>query len=74
MTVMVEVIQDKAFNLLSNMECLDLIRLSAPINNTAETGEKLSDRFAGTLHLSDETYKEYQNALQEGRNEWRNIY
>ena len=74
MIVTVEVIQDRAFNLLSDMERLDLIRLNAPVKNAVMQEKKLSERFAGTLRLSNDKYEEYQNTLQEGRNEWRNIY
>ena len=74
MIVTVEVIQNKAFDLLSDMERLDLIRISNPVNNTDIHEKKLSERFAGALRLSDEKYEEYQNTLCEGRNEWRDIY
>ena len=69
MIVTVEVIRDGAFNLLSNMERLDLIRINAPAENTAPEKGKLSERFAGALNLSDAEYEAYQNALREGRNE-----
>lgn len=74
MLVTVEVIQDKAFNLLSDMESLNLIRLNTPIKNVIDSGEKLSDRFAGVLQLSDRRYNEFQNTLQEGRNWNRDFY
>ena len=74
MIVTIEVIQDKAFNLLLDMERLDLIRLNAPAANAATKGVKLSERFAGALQLSDAAYEARQNALREGREEWtRNI-
>jgi hypothetical protein len=73
MIVMIEVIRDGAFTLLSDMERLELIRISTPAKD-AVLGEKLSKQFAGALHLSDIEYEGYQNALREGRNEWaRNI-
>ena len=74
MIVTVEVIQDRAFNLLSDMEHLDLIRLNAPVKSTVIPDKKLSERFAGALHLSNDRYEEYQNTLQEGRNWTRDIY
>jgi hypothetical protein len=70
MTVTVEVIHDGVFNLLSDMERLNLIRVNTPAKNAAGSGEKLSSRFAGALKLSNTKYEEYQNALKEGRNEW----
>jgi len=37
--------------------------------------QKLSERFAGALHLTDEQYNHFQTHLIENRNEWeRNIF
>ena len=75
MTVTIEVINNRAFNLLSDMEHLDLIRVNIPTNTTSSSNEKLSDHLAGALKISDTQYENYQKTLQEGRNEWdRNIY
>ena len=75
MIVTVEVINDGALSLLSGMEGLDLIRINTPARNTAVERGKLSEQFAGALHLSDAGYESYQNALREGRDEWtRDIY
>ena len=74
MILTIEVIRDGAFTLLSDMERLDLIRISVPAKNSVSEG-KLSKQFAGALHLSDTGYETYQNMLQESRNEWtRDIY
>jgi len=71
MTVNIEVIHDRALNLLSQMEKLDLIRFNAPAGSVSGwKGEKLSERFAGTLRLSDTAYETFQKTLQEGRDEW----
>jgi len=75
MIVTIEVIRDGAFNLLSDMERLDLIRISTPVKSKTSQNGKLSGQFAGALHISDTQYEKYQNALQEGRTEWdRDIY
>ena len=75
MTITVEVINDGALPLLSNMEDLDLIRINTPAKNPTVDRKKLSEQFAGALHLSDAGYEAYQNALREGRDEWaRDIY
>jgi len=75
MTVTIEVINNRAFNLLSDMEHLDLIRVNIPTNTASFSSEKLSDHLAGALKISDTQYEYYQKTLQEGRNEWdRNIY
>ena len=75
MTLTIEVMNNGAFSLLSDMERLDLIRLNLPAKNAAESHERLSRQFAGALKLSDAEYETYQNALRESRNEWnRDIY
>ena len=75
MIITVEVINDGALSLLSDMEGLDLIRINTPAKNTAVERKKLSEQFAGAMHLSDAGYEVYQNALREGRDEWtRDIY
>jgi hypothetical protein len=75
MLVTVEVINEGALTLLSDMECLDLIRINSLVKDTVPERRKLSERFAGMLHLSDAKYEAYQNAMQEGKNEWsRDIY
>ena len=71
MLVTIEVIRDGAFNLLSEMERLDLIRVNPPVKSSVAPEKKLSQQFAGALRLSDTAYEAYQNALLEGRNEWR---
>ena len=71
MLLTIEVIHDGAFNLLADMERLDLIRVNTPSKTTKTPEKKLSQQFAGALHLSDTVYEEYQKLLQEGRNEWR---
>ena len=71
MLLTIEVVRDEALNLLSDMERLDLIRVNSFERNGTAPEEKLSQQFAGALHLSDTAYDAYQNALREGRNEWR---
>ena len=65
MTVTVEIIHEGAFNLLFDMERIDLIRIKTDAKNG-----KLSEQFAGALKLSNSEYEDYQNAVQEGRNQW----
>jgi hypothetical protein len=67
MTITVDVINDGALSLLSDMEGLDLIRINASAKNPTVEKKKLSEQFAGALHLSDAGYEVYQNALREGR-------
>jgi len=75
MTVTVEVINNRALNLLADMEHLDLIRLNAPTQTASAYNPKPYTHLAGALKLSDKQYEYYQKALQEGRSEWdRDIY
>jgi hypothetical protein len=75
MTVTIDLIESGALKLLRDMERLNLIRLKVPPQNDAVRKGKLSERFAGALRLSAETYAAFQNTLREGRNEWeRDIY
>ena len=75
MTVTIEIINNRALNLLSDMELLDLIRLSIPIQSVSIPSSKQYDHLAGALKLSNKQYEFYQRTLQESRNEWdRNIY
>jgi len=73
MTVTVEVINNRALNLLSDMEHLDLIRVNVPAKTASST--KLYAHLAGALKLSDKQYEHYQKTLQESRDEWdRDIF
>jgi len=71
MLITVEVIRDGAYNLLSEMERLDLIKINLPLQNNIISDGKLSNKFAGKLHLSDSAYSLYQKNLQESRSEWQ---
>jgi len=75
MTVTVDIINNGAFNLLSGMERLNLIKVSMPEQKTAASGDKISKQFSGALKLSNAKYEAFQNTLQESRDEWnRDIY
>jgi hypothetical protein len=67
-TVTVEVVDARALRLLRDMEQLRLIRLD-PLTET-QGKQKLSQRFAGALHLNDERYKAFQTSIRKGRDEW----
>ena len=73
MTITVEVINNRALNLLSDMEHLDLIRINIPTQTTSNL--KPYNHLAGALKLSDKQYEYYQKTLQKSRNEWdRDIF
>jgi hypothetical protein len=74
MTLTINVLETGALPLLQDMERLNLIRVTASAG-TAAGGQKLSERFAGALHLSDQEYAGFQAAIEQGRNEWaRDIF
>ena len=58
-TVLVEIRNNKVLKLLQALEELDLIRLLK--KNATIQKEKLSDKFGGKLHLTDEEYKDFQH-------------
>jgi len=73
MTVTVEIIDNRALNLLSDMEHLDLIKVNV-LNKTASNPNPYT-HFAGALKLSEKQYEYYQKILRDGRGEWdRNIF
>ena len=74
MQLTIEVIHDGAFNLLSEMERLDLIRVNFSAKAGVASEKKLSQLFAGALHLSDNEYEAYQNKLREDRKWRKDIY
>ncbi|GHT50525.1 hypothetical protein AGMMS49982_06010 [Bacteroidia bacterium] len=75
MELTIDVIDSGALRLLRDMEFLKLIRFQMPVVKEKKKTLKLSQKFAGALHLSDEQYENFQTALKTGRDEWeRNIY
>jgi hypothetical protein len=70
----IDIIHDGALRLLRDMEYLQLIRVRKDDSEKKKT-QRLSERFAGALHLTDEQYDEFQTMLKQSRNEWeRDIY
>lgn len=66
-TVTIQFSDDKALKLLENLEALNLIQI---IKQPVSAHQELSKKFAGALHLSDEQYSEFQQHLNQSRNEW----
>jgi hypothetical protein len=69
-TMTIEVIDNGVLRLLRDMEQMRLIRLPPFRKMPSQGKQKLSRRFAGALHLSDESYEAFQTAIQKGRDEW----
>ena len=71
-TVLLQVNSDKAYQLLQDLEDLNIIKVLK--RTTQIEPQSLSEKFAGSLKLSDEEYERFQQHLTEIRNEWdRNI-
>ena len=66
-TITIKINNEKAIKLLEDLEALDLIQI---IKKSVSKQKKLSDKFAGSLHLSDEQYNEFQQYLDQSREEW----
>ena len=69
-TVIVQITNSKALKLLQEMEELHLIRMLK--KDVLSQDEKLSDKFAGKLNLTDEEYNDFQEHISHSRNEWDN--
>jgi hypothetical protein len=63
----IDIINDGALRLLRDMEYLQLIRVRMDVGEEKKT-QRLSEKFAGALHLSDEQYDEFQTMLKKSRN------
>lgn len=66
-TITIKVNNDKALKLLQDLEALNLIQI---IKKSVPSDRKLSEKFAGSLQLSDEQYFEFQQYLDQSRNDW----
>ena len=69
-TTLIEIKNDIAYSFLENMERMDIIRILQGKEKRAEGKEKLSKRFAGVLHLSEQQYDEIQKQQIQMREEW----
>jgi hypothetical protein len=69
MELTIDVIDKSAMHLLDSMEQMHLIKVRPHVAK-----RKMSEIFAGTLHLSDKEYEDFQIYLNNSRQEWeRNI-
>lgn len=70
-TVLLQINNKKAYQLLQSLEDLKIVKMLK--KSKSEKGN-LSERFAGSLKLSETEYNKFQESLTESRNEWdRNI-
>lgn len=66
-TILLQINNNKAYKLIEDLEALNIVKV---LKKNSQTKEKLSSRFAGALHLSDEEYNNMQDSLTQSRNEW----
>ena len=64
-TVLLQINNDKVYKLLENLEVLHLIKM---LEKSNQPKEKLSVKYAGPPHLSNEEFNNFQNLVTEGRN------
>jgi hypothetical protein len=64
-TVLIQLTNQKAMGLLHEMEELHLIKV---LEENMQPKQKLSERFAGSLKLTDEQYNDFQQYLTQSRN------
>ncbi|WP_293304767.1 hypothetical protein [Pedobacter sp. UBA5917] len=67
-TVLLEITNEKAYQLIQDLEALDIVKILE--KNTKPT-ESLWKRFAGSLNLTDQQYEEFQQHVKDSRNEWQ---
>jgi hypothetical protein len=66
-TVLLQINNNKAYKLIADLEALDIVKV---LKKSTRSTKKLSERFAGSLNLSDEEYNKFQDSITQGRNEW----
>jgi hypothetical protein len=64
-TLLIEVTNQHAYNLLKELEKLHLIKV---LKNTSSSKQKLSDKFAGKLPAADAA--KLQQHIKQSRKEW----
>lgn len=60
-------IDDVKPKLIAGLEALNVVKV---IKKDIQPKKKLSEKYAGALHLTDEEYNNFQNYLTQSRNEW----
>lgn len=65
--MLIQLTNQKAAKLLHELEELHIIKV---LKENIFVGQKLSEKFAGSLNLSNEQYNAFQKQLNQSRNEW----
>lgn len=63
-TILLQIKDQNAYKLIEGLEALHLVKV---LEKNTEPKKKLSERFAGSLKLTDEQYNDFQNSITEGR-------
>jgi hypothetical protein len=66
-TMLIQLTNQKAIGLLHEMEELHLIKV---LEENPQSKQKLSEKFAGSLNLTDQQYNDFQQYLTQSRKEW----
>jgi hypothetical protein len=65
-TILLQINNNKAYKLIEDLEALNIVKV---LKKNIQQEGKLSKKFAGSLHLSDDEYNNFQNSLTQSRNE-----
>lgn len=63
-TILLQIKDQNAYKLIEGLEALHLVKV---LEKNIEPKKKLSERFAGSLKLTEEQYDDLQNSIIEGR-------
>lgn len=66
-TVLLQINNSKAYKLIEDLEALHIVKV---LEKSSKLKQKLSERFAGSLNLSEDEYNNFQNSIEQSRNEW----
>ena len=67
-TLLIEITNQKAYQLLKQLEELHIIRVLK--KKSSEKTVKLSEKYSGKLNLSDTEYANFQQHIKDSRAEW----
>jgi len=66
-TILIQLNNNKAYQLLKDLEELNIIKL---LSQPLEDEQTRSKKYSGKLNLSDNEFNAFQNHISESRNEW----
>ena len=66
-TVLLQIKNEKAYQLLKNLEDLEIVKM---LKKSKSEKIAISDKFASSLKLSEKEYNEFQELITQSRNEW----